>query len=448
MKFSQKLSKTYGLRNRFIYTIVYSAIICIGLFCGLFYLTDSLIFNHFINPNIQLKYIKRQGKNLQSFVNKNNISSKDLSLLKKWEYRQPIILLELYDDNDCIYSSFYSAKNSINNDIVELSNNNIVEIQLSDIKVIAFLYSDYSFIYYVAGIGLSAIISLTLFIILFLRSNRRLIEYICRLNNELQILEGGNLDYQITVKGNDEIRDLAKNIDNMRLSFQQQLKAEQDLYKANKQLITEMSHDLRTPLTTILLYLEILKTKKYKNDNELFNYINKIDQKSNQLKLLTDHLFEYALHSSTCTASIDTDKPDDLYNFTDAESSCKAIINSFIEELLVNNYKVHSEVSYPDSMIFINKEFVQRVFNNILSNITKYADKNEEIRIDSIDNDNYWGLIILNTYVDNNNFVDKTETHGIGLKSIKSMINQMQGKCTIERTDSFFEITILYKKQI
>lgn len=71
---------------------------------------------------------------------------------------------------------------------------------MADMEVLTVLYSDFTYQYYVIGTSVSAIFALVLFILLFLHSSRRLIHYICRLNEEVQILEGGNLEYQVSVQ--------------------------------------------------------------------------------------------------------------------------------------------------------------------------------------------------------------------------------------------------------
>ena len=111
----------------------------------------------------------------------------------------------------------------------------------------------------------------------------------------MQILEGGNLEYEVSVEGNDELTDLANSMNRMRLSFQQQMENEQQLYLANRKLITEMSHDLRTPLTGIMLYLEILRSHRYTTEEELQDYLEKIAAKAHHMKVISDHLFEYSL---------------------------------------------------------------------------------------------------------------------------------------------------------
>ena len=81
----------------------------------------------------------------------------------------------------------------------------------------------------------------------------------------------------------------------MRKSFREQNRREEETVKANQRMVTEMSHDLRTPLTAIMLYTEILQNRKYGSEEQMQEYIRKIDEKARRMKLLSDHLFSYSL---------------------------------------------------------------------------------------------------------------------------------------------------------
>lgn len=99
--------------------------------------------------------------------------------------------------------------------------------------------------------------------------------YILQLKDEIEILEGGSLDYPITIKGKDELAALAKGLDNMRKSFAGLIDQEGKMVQENQRIITEMSHDLRTPVTSIILYTEILKREPIKTRNSRENILKR-----------------------------------------------------------------------------------------------------------------------------------------------------------------------------
>ncbi len=435
MKQIKHAPKFFGLRSQFTISIVASLLICGIVFFILYHGASAFLNTYFGKADYEQTHIRKQGKSLQNFIHENNISSNDLGLLKKWEYRQPVILLELYRTNECIYSSFYDVQeskflyNAERNDL-----NNMISLQLADGPTVAFLYSDFTYQYYLLGTVLSFIVSLVLFVVLFLRGNKKLIHYICRLNEEVQILEGGNLEYQVSVEGNDEITDLAKSMNRMRLTFLNQMVTEQKLYQANKQLVTEMSHDLRTPLTGIMLYLEILRSHRYSTESELQDYLSKIDAKAHHMKLISDHLLEYSLDNILTKQN----EPIGM------EQAFQDAIESFMSDLKTRCFIVVSDLEWSACFVQVKTEFVQRIFENIISNISKYAEPSAEIRIATVESDHYCGFSVLNGCAVS---PQRVESNGIGIESIQTMMHQMNGICTLEQTDTVFEITLLFPKQ-
>ncbi|MBR2577148.1 MAG: HAMP domain-containing histidine kinase [Firmicutes bacterium] len=396
---------------------------------------NYLLTNYFEQSDFREGHIAKQGQSLQEYIDKNHISSTDLSLLEKWEYRQPIILLELYAGNDCIYSSLYDdpkARISLS-DIAAEDDSNSVSIELTDINATAILYSDFTYQYYLLGTALSVILSLVLFVLLFLRSNNKLIRYICRLNEEVQILEGGNLEYRVSVEGNDEITDLARSMNRMRQAFRQQMETEQTLHQTNRQLITEMSHDLRTPLTGILLYLEILKSHRYTTEAEQKDYLDKIDAKARHMKVISDHLFAYSLEETV-------EKQLELQSM---EKAFTGVIQCFSEDLKARGFSTAPEPAWIPCRVRVNSEFIQRIFENITSNIIRYATPSTEVRIDLIETEAYCGFSVMNACTPSNIHPD---SRGIGIESIHRMMRQMNGLCTVEQTETAFEISLFFPR--
>ena len=149
------------------------------------------------------------------------------------------------------------------------------------------------------------LIAFVLFFVIVMLGIRQAIRYIRALCGEIQILEGGNLEYPITVRGRDELAELAGSLEAMRKSIRTQADREKQLTQANQRMVTEMSHDLRTPLTSIFIFTEILRHKCRDCAPQLEEYVEKIDQKAQRLKQLSDHLFEYALITSDAKSQLD-----------------------------------------------------------------------------------------------------------------------------------------------
>ncbi|MBG9579303.1 histidine kinase, partial [Bacillus thuringiensis] len=85
-------------------------------------------------------------------------------------------------------------------------------------------------------------------------------------------IEKGNLAYRIEKKGEDEIASLTENINNMAEELMNNIEKERKLEKQKNELITNVSHDLRTPLTSIMGYLRLLRDSKYENQEQHDEY--------------------------------------------------------------------------------------------------------------------------------------------------------------------------------
>ena len=118
--------------------------------------------------------------------------------------------------------------------------------------------------------------------------------YVGKLKDEILIMAEGDLEHLVTVKGKDEIGILAKNLDGMRLTLDENIRREQEGIKANRDLIRSISHDLRTPMTTLYGYLEIIGQKKCSLQKQE-EYIARCIEKVEEIRALSDKMFEYAL---------------------------------------------------------------------------------------------------------------------------------------------------------
>lgn len=94
----------------------------------------------------------------------------------------------------------------------------------------------------------------------------------------------------------------------------------------------------------------------------------------------------------------------------------------------------------------INREYMHRILENIASNIVKYSKPVDEIRVDSIDADGYSGFSVLNVCTPEDEPETVIESNGIGVESIRTMMNRMHGICSVEQTESVYMITLMFPK--
>lgn len=193
---------------------------------------------------------------------------------------------------------------------------------------------------------------------------RKRIHSIQNLQEDVFTLAIGDWNHEIKVSDRDEIGRLAQDLNQMRIAFLQTMDNEQQARVANKELISSLSHDLRTPLTTLKGYLEIMNLKK--DDIEFRDqYLQKCLAKVEEITYLSNKMFEYSLVFST------------EYNFGFIEYSCSKAhryIGRSYSVFKRNDLHILYEPLQTSLSMDANFAMIQRILNNVFSNIQKYCD--------------------------------------------------------------------------
>lgn len=132
-----------------------------------------------------------------------------------------------------------------------------------------------------------------LVLVYFFVLSQRIIGYLGEITMGLREIAKGNLDYEIAAKSADELGTVAETINSMTKQLKKSIEEERLAEKTKNELITGVSHDLRTPLTSILGYLELIENDRYQDEVEFRYYTNVAYEKALRLKKLIDDLFEY-----------------------------------------------------------------------------------------------------------------------------------------------------------
>ena len=195
-----------------------------------------------------------------------------------------------------------------------------------------------------------------------------------------------------------------------------------------------MSHDLRTPLTTLLLYTEILQYHKYETPEQADNYLNKIDAKARQIKQLSDNLFEYALVTRDTVAVLD---PPAHFSTVFEEP-----LTEMVETLQQRVFACALELGEEDVLLLVSGQYVRRILDNITSNLVKYADPCSDILVRFVQEEDRAGLCFENRVLP---VPASSESTKVGLPSIETMMEKMQGICRIEQPEGIFRMTLLFQ---
>lgn len=298
--------------------------------------------------------------------------------------------------------------------------NGIAQIMVYNYRRILYIYP-----YLLVCLVLS--IALFLGIVLFFLNSK--MRQVLVLKDEILLMSAGDLTHILPDYGKDEIGILAQELDHLRTSLYDHIKKEQ----ANQDLITALSHDLRTPLTILIGYLEILKFRQDSQTQE--KYLDRCLKKTEDIRELTDRMFEYALVAE------EEETPKISLLSTDFIRQCLAENCDFIKlaGFTTNICQTDSSVLLPG-----DKTMIKRIFNNLFSNILKYGDKKRPVSITAQIRESNYIVTIVNTVKGE---ASHTDSNNIGLKNVDRMIRLLNGRMKVRQEEEGFETELWFPLQ-
>ncbi len=253
--------------------------------------------------------------------------------------------------------------------------------------------------------------------------------YIRQLSQEVRAVEKGELSRSITIKGQDEITVLAESMENMRYSFADKMLTIEQMQKERDDLVAEMSHDMRTPLTALMMYLDFLKDQEKADDRTRQTYIDKAWEKAGCIKVMMDDMFSYFRMDREMNCELEqAPAPELLYEFVSE-------ISIVLEQ---EQFTVEEHIDVPDRKILFCTTYMGRIAGNICSNIRKYADRNVPVKItlhqeDALVHSAGTRVQVLTLTIRNKKISpicpEETamESMGLGIRNIQKMMEHMAG---------------------
>jgi signal transduction histidine kinase len=214
-------------------------------------------------------------------------------------------------------------------------------------------------------IPLSLLAGFAFFVLFFFLLSRGSILYLEEISRALHEISLGNFSIKIRTRSKDELGELGENIMQMAARLKQWMAEEKEAERSKNELITGVSHDLRTPLTSILGYLELIEKDGNHDIATLRRNAGIAYQKSQQLKQLIDDLFEYttvsygALHLNL------------------ARIDLAALFGQLAEEFIpvLQDAGMEYRLVLPEEECFVmaDGDLLVRVFQNLVSNAVRYG---------------------------------------------------------------------------
>ncbi len=145
----------------------------------------------------------------------------------------------------------------------------------------------------IAPVLLFVIIGIIIYTCCFYMMQRRYTRYVQEIAAAMQSVSSGNLDSHVEVRGDDELADMALQLNSMVEEIKELMAQEREAEKTKNDLITNVAHDLRTPLTSIIGYLELLAANEKMDEEKRSRYVDVALKKSQHLQKLIEDLFGF-----------------------------------------------------------------------------------------------------------------------------------------------------------
>ena len=193
-----------------------------------------------------------------------------------------------------------------------------------------------------------------------------------QLNTAMQNIAEGNLEYMLTTQEKGEIGELYRNYEDMRLRLKESTDEKFEHEQKNRELVSNISHDLKTPITSIKGYVEGIMDGVADTPEKMNKYIRTIYDKANDMDRLINELTTYS--------GIDTNR----IPYTFRRINVADYFGDCVEEVGLDLESKHIELNYdalvePSTQIIADPEQLKRVINNIISNSVKYMDKEKGV---------------------------------------------------------------------
>lgn len=475
-----------------------------------FYLLVSLssefyIRKYYLDENNSAARRNEYAEGLQSFIDENNLSSKDTDKIAEWASGRKYMYLMIYKDDKLFFSPDFSdvgnkndngandgsenqgsteGVNGIPSDSVGSGNNasgntsgnqgsteeneglnngadgnhpsfddlnlptreeiiadalanDMYDIVLSDGTLIAAV-ADYSetALY---GTSMALAIALAVFVLTFtlVKYMRQVIKRIKLLEKDIKIVSRYDINHEIVTDGGDEIARLSDNAENMRRSILEILQKERAAVEANNNLVTSVSHDIRTPLTVLLGYIEMMKEETV--SESMKTYIDATEKTAMRLKNLSDDMFKYLLAFGDAGESVTLEE----YN---AGTLIEQMLSEHILLLSESGYDIEldeSRMKIPDSAtVRTDAPNLMRIIDNIFSNLYKYADPESPINI-LLSSEGDKVIFECRNKIRTDNFL--TESNRIGLKTCERLAVFVADSFTYGAEDDSFTARLTLK---
>ena len=273
--------------------------------------------------------------------------------------------------------------------------------------------------------GICLLASAIFFVGVFLFLLGQKLAYLHEIITGIEALRTHRMDYRIPVEGENELTELAQSINFLSRTEQELLHKDAELAAEREQFIRAIAHDVRTPLTSVLSYAELLSSPQNRTDDAVHNFIDLTIRKGQQMKELMEQLLENTVRHAEY--------------YDDGKLLFQQVVDDW-ESVLSDNFTV--QIDWSDCTGFSGYFDIQevfRVFDNLLSNVKKYADIRSPVRLVISVTEGHLTLEQSNEIAQG---CPDAESHQLGLVTIRHIVTQYGGTACWACSEGCFRIVI------
>lgn len=297
-----------------------------------------------------------------------------------------------------------------------------------------------------------AVFTILLLIIYFILISNKFVTYVREIISGVERMKSGDLMEEIPVQGEDEFSEIAASINEMRQNLYETMESQKAVEKTKDELITNVAHDLRTPLTSILGYLDLLTQGDFLTEEQKQKYLGIVSSKAKQLETLVKDLFDYTRY--------DKNKVKIKKEILDLNLFVPQLVDEFYPSFMDHQLECRTDFFEGALNIEGNGELLARAIGNLISNAIKYGADGKLVEVHTGLKDKMAFVAIVNYgkiipaadldkifdkfYRVENSRSLKTGGTGLGLAIAKNIVNLHEGNiwATSDESGTRFQIEL------
>lgn len=430
----KKLPK--GLNAQMLYTVFIAVVCALVIFLCASMVGKSLVSNVYMSTARVNERKNVIASEFAAYVSARHIRGTDQAAIARWTEGKSFVTIYLYKNRHLNFR----AGEGIAENVASFNSEELQQYKAQFGTLYSVEFADGTYQIAISETSQMREIAIVNIISVFIASVAFLLvllEYVSRLKNRIillskqaRIVGSGDLDAPIYARGDDELTALAEEMNSMRNSVLERTAKEARAWQANTELITAVSHDIRTPMTALIGYLDLFNKAGDEQTRKAFS--DAAYRKAIELKELTDELFKYFLVFGGAEIEMSPER-------YDADILLTQLVNETAFYLGDMGFEVETVFDELDAEIFVEPTYLKRVFTNMESNIRKYADAASPVVLSV---KSYGDQLVITVKNRIRESIEHVESTKIGVRTCIKIMEQMNGSFETAANGEYFTAAV------